>query len=59
MYSYERLTSRPGRFNLKGIHPVSNWISRWVDPRVGLDAVNGRELKPLPGIEPDSPVAKI
>jgi hypothetical protein len=34
--------SRPGRFTIEERASCSQWIGDWVDPRVGLDAVEKR-----------------
>jgi hypothetical protein len=44
--------SCPGRFTQGEIAPVSHWTGDWVGPRASLDAVEKRNIFPLPGIEP-------
>jgi hypothetical protein len=43
--------SRPGRFTpgerISGLH----WIGGWVEPRVGLNDVETKNVLPLPGLE--------
>jgi hypothetical protein len=46
------LASRPGRFTPREGANSTHWIGGWVGPRAGLDAVEKRNLLPLPGIEP-------
>jgi hypothetical protein len=43
--------SRTGRFTLEEISPGTPWTGDWVGPRAGLDAVEGRKIFTLPGLE--------
>jgi hypothetical protein len=45
--------SRPGRSTLRERAPSKHCIGEWVGPRAGLDAVEKKNLLPLPGTEPD------
>jgi hypothetical protein len=40
----EWLPSRRGHFNFRDICPDIHWIGGWVDPRVGLNAVEKRTI---------------
>jgi hypothetical protein len=50
--------SRSGRFTPGERAPRTYWTGGWVDPRVGLDAVEERKILLLPGIEPGHPVCR-
>jgi hypothetical protein len=47
----EWLASRPNRFAPEEIAPGTHWIGGWVGHRRGLDAMEKKEILPLPGIE--------
>jgi hypothetical protein len=53
----ERSASLPGRALPSGQGPlVTHWTGGWVGPKAGLDTKSrGKNLSPLPGIEPRSP----
>jgi hypothetical protein len=48
----EWLASRPGRFTPGDRVPCSRLIGGWVGPRASLDAMEWRQIFPLPGLEP-------
>jgi hypothetical protein len=43
--------SRPCRFTPGERSPGSHWLGCWVNPRTGLDGVEGRIFLTLPGLE--------
>jgi hypothetical protein len=47
----ESSASRPCRFTPGERVPGTHWIGGWVDPRNGLDDMEGREFLTLPGLE--------
>jgi hypothetical protein len=51
----ELSASRPFRFTLRERAPGTHWLGGWVGPRIGLDAVEERQILPCRESNPGRP----